>query len=135
MELKEGMYARTKNFGICKLYKNFFEDSIDVGIGIFPEIDGFFIEKDESKYVEKSDILKTSFNLIDLIETGDIIETPKGVFQVYYIANDVIYTYASKVIVCLRQDEHFCFENHIIESITTAEQFDLMKYVVKKNNG
>lgn len=125
MELKEGMYARVNNdFRI-----------IYTGIGKITKIvdDTVYVQMREDMSVSfpKKQIEKASFNLIDLIGAGDIIETPKGVFQVDYIANDVVYTDTSKVIVCLRQDEHLCFENDIIESIVTKEQFNLMKYVVE----
>lgn len=73
MKLKEGMYVRTKNNGICKLYREFHEDSVDVGIGVFPEIDGFFIDKEEINYIEKKEITKASYNIIDLINPQDLL--------------------------------------------------------------
>ena len=86
---------------------------------------------DKGGRVFKSEILKVSDDIIDLIYVGDIIETPKGIFQVGYIENNVIYTDDSKVIACLRKDEHLCFENNTINSIVTKEQFNSVKYEVE----
>lgn len=76
---------------------------------------------------------KASFNIIDLIGFGDIVKTPKGKFEVGYVDNNVIYTLDSKIIACLRTDEHLCFENKIINSIITKEQFNACKYVVERD--
>ena len=85
----------------------------------------------EHNYYDEENIINASDDITDLIYMGDIIETPKGVFQVGYIENNVIYTDDSKVIACLRKDEHLCFENNIIKSIVTKEMFNSVKYEVK----
>ena len=88
MKLEVGDYVRTKNNGVCKLYREFHEDSVDVGICVFHEIDGFFIDKEEINYIEKDDILKSSKNIIDLIELGDLVEI---ITQYYYDSGNKIY--------------------------------------------
>ncbi len=129
MKLEEGMYVRTKNNGICKLYREFHEDSVDVGIGVFPEIDGFFIDKEEINYIEKKDVLKASYNIIDLIEEGDYVNDMK-VTNYYYVCEQKV--------LCLNYAEPYeesenIVSNLCIKSIVTKEQFDSMKYEVDSN--
>ena len=124
MELRKGMYVRTKDGFIDKVtidYKGCC-NSINCNCKHV---------SCEHNYYDEENIIKASDNIIDLIYMGDIIETPKGVFQVGYIENNVIYTDDSKVIACLRKDEHLCFENNIIKSIVTKEQFASVKYEVE----
>ena len=131
MELKVGMYVITddrmkigkiKGFCTCEMCekRGFYEPIIDGDIII--------TDYDKSRGFHG---YKFYDNLIDLIEVGGVIETPKGIFQVGYIENNVIYTDDSKVIACLRKDEHLCFENNTIKSIITKEQFNSVKYEVK----
>ena len=138
MELKEGMYVRTKKGYIAKI----------LGVDYLLDDNGCELNNIEAIYLDEmvdeidkdiyagcvSQIFKecrVSDDSIDLIKSGDVIETPKGIFQVGYIENDIIYTDDSKVIACLRKDEHLCFENTIIKSIVTKEQFESVKYEVK----
>lgn len=126
MELKEGMYVRTnyrKEKVIRKIVK-IVEDSL---------IHDYYLIFDKSTkytyYVEDNDF-RASDDITDLIKSGDVIETPKGIFKVGYIENNVIYTDDSKIIACLRKDEHLCFENTTIKSIVTKENFNSVKYEV-----
>lgn len=125
MKLKVGMYVRTKNNGICKLYREFHEDSVDVGIGVFPEIDGFFIDKEEINYIEKDNILKSNKNIIDLIEVGDyvngykVLEIIKG-FKVL-VDKLELNTYDGNYY--LKQ-----FTNNQIKTILTKEVFKANEY-------
>ena len=57
MELKVGMYVRTKDTGFCKIVKRL-------------ELDGLYTDKGFNII---SNILKSSFNIIDLIEVGDYV--------------------------------------------------------------
>lgn len=131
MELKVGMYIITndrmkigqiKGFCTCEMCekRGFYEPIIngDIIITDYDKSQGFH----GYRFYD---------NPINLIEVGDVIETPKGIFQVGYIENNVIYTDDSKVIACLRKDEHLCFENTIIKSIVTKEQFAFVKYEVE----
>lgn len=126
MELKVGMYVRTKK-GIGRVTEYTKHESW----GYIVKVLGQYSCYTHTSNGELSDVIKASDNIIGLIYIGDIIETPKGVFQVGYIENNVIYTDDSKVIACLRKDEHLCFENNIIKSIVTKEMFDSVKYEVK----
>lgn len=118
MELKEGMYVRTKNNGICKLYREFHEDSVDVGIGVFPEIDGFFIDKEEINYIEKDNILKSNKNIIDLIEVGDYVNGVEVIGKEFDNFN-------KEYLQCGVGDYVICtFEVKDIKTILTKEQYE-----------
>lgn len=141
--LKPNMYVRTKNSGICKLYREFFEDSVNLGIGTLSEIDGFFIDEEEIDYIEKKDVLKASYNIIDLIEEGDyvngykVLEICTGNFEL----NNPLNIKALKL-EFIKEDinpnipffkRYNFITNSEIKSIVTKEQFDSMKYEVDSN--
>ena len=130
MKLEEGMYVRTKNNGICKLYREFHEDSVDVGIGVFPEIDGFFIDKEEINYIEKKDVLKASYNIIDLIEVGDILLIKDFVDEACMIFNDMYYIQNENQLFNIKRDLEKN-KNMKISKILTKEQYESMAYEVK----
>ena len=133
MELKEGMYIRTKLNDFCNMIAIRKIDEIDYDDDNKFWIDDYISDTfgDEQNKLSEEDVDKASDDIIDLIKAGDVIETPKGIFQVGYIENNVIYTDDSKVIACLRKDEHLCFENTTIKSIVTKEQFASVKYEVE----
>ena len=71
----------------------------------------------------KDNIVKSSKDIIDLIEIGDIVET----FDV--LNNDIIYIWSEEMLKALKED----VENGIqIKSIVTKEQFEKMKYNVER---
>ena len=127
MELKVGMYIRSKDKRGSQFIRKIVDLPKDTRYG------SILVDKDihNVEWVSMKNVLNVSDNIIDLIISGDVIETPKGIFQVGYIENNVIYTDDSKVIACLRKDEHLCFENNTIKSIVTKEQFESVKYEVE----
>lgn len=68
--IEVGEFVRTKNGDIYKIEDGteFYEDSVNLGIIIQPEVDGIWVDKKHYYYVEKDKITKHSKNLIDLIE-------------------------------------------------------------------
>ena len=122
MELKEGMYVRYRHLSNTKISKIFRIDESDEDV---------FVALDNDDGTVESFIINATDDITDLIKAGDVIETPKGIFKVGYIENNVIYTDDSKVIACLRNDEHLCFENNTIKSIVTKEMFNSVKYEVE----
>ena len=70
MEIKENEFIRTKTGKIDKVINNNYYMSQ-------------YIEC-EKRIVEKENIVKHSFNIIDLIEVGDIIEINKEKYEVIY---------------------------------------------------
>lgn len=127
MELKKGMYVRTEKGKISKIKWI----TAQKWEGLENTVEASFMLENNESFEYPRDNFKASNYIIDLIEVGDLIETPKGIFQVGYIENNVIYTGNSKVIACLREDEHLCFENTTITSIVTKEQFEIQKYYVE----
>lgn len=83
-----------------------------------------YIEETESsiEYIHRISITKHSFNIIDLIECGDIVET----FDVLH--NEIVYIWNEEMLKALKED----IENGIqIKSIVTHESFNSIKYEVK----
>lgn len=114
MELKEGMYCRTKQFGIQKI--KWFDNEE-------PILENGFTALQSSGY-------KSSYNIIDLIEVGDLVK--------YEISGDI---YISEVQTHPEFEKvklHIEFVDTIINiedlkilSIVTKEQFKQMEYEVK----
>ena len=119
MELKVGMYVRTHN-GIYKIYREFHEESVDVGIGILPEINGFYIDKEEVNYIEKKEITKASYNIIDLIEVGDYVNG----YQVSFKGKDIEPFVQCDYPVQEGTTNHYRFYEQAIYTILTKEQFE-----------
>lgn len=124
MKIDVGMYVRTSDGQIAKNYKEFYEPSVDVGIGIMEEVNGIWVDNKCINYIDKKYIVKASYNIIDLIEVGD------------YVNNDiVIVTYEKDEFsdgvlahVVTRTGKHI-FEDDI-KSIVTREQMKSMSYEV-----
>ena len=68
-EIKVGDFVRTKDGQIYKIEDGaeFYEDSVDVGLGIIPEVEGIWVDKKHFTYVDKRDIVKHSPNLIKIL--------------------------------------------------------------------
>lgn len=113
--MKVGDYVRTKDGWIYKIEdgEEFYEDSVDVGIGIIPDVDGIWVDKEHFSYVDKREIIKSSPNIIDLIEVGDYVNGK----EVINCKEKWIQLYDKRTI---NDDE--------IKSIVTKEQFESMKY-------
>lgn len=147
MELKEGMYVRTKKDGIGKITKieEFipFDDHIylDSGKG-----DITFQNKNIVCKVNcRGNIVKASYNIIDLIEVGDYVNgLPASIISgTRYDKNDLRVWLA----VATKYKEEYgvensdgdyehqtlyrCIKPENIKSIVTKEQFEQMKYEVK----
>ncbi len=75
-EIEVNEYARTKEGFIYKIEngEEFYEDSVDVGMGIIPDVDGIWIDRECLDYIDKRDIVKHSKQLIDLIENKDVLK-------------------------------------------------------------
>lgn len=73
--IEVGEYVRTKEGFIYRIEngEEFYADSVDLGIGILPDVDGIWIDREYSDYIDKRDIFKHSKQLIDLIEVGDFV--------------------------------------------------------------
>lgn len=112
MELKAGMYVRTKDGFIDKIIIDYY------GYCNSPYCDCKHISCEHNYYDEK-EIIKASHSLIDLIEAGDYVNGERVQYKTYseQLISDGEYDILKKY-----QD---------IKTIVTKEQFESMKYEVK----
>ncbi len=117
-ELKENMYVRTKDGIIAKI------DYIDNNT-IFFDKDLYRTHGDSIDFLEKDNlerIAKASYNIIDILETGDYVNGEK----IDYIS----VSKNGKKRLLIRDNIYF-FDKYIsINSIITKEQFEQMAYKV-----
>lgn len=138
MEIKEGMYVRTKCNDFCNMV------AIRKIIEIDEEDDKFWIDDyivdtygDEQNKLCEEDIDKASDNIIDLIEENDLLEIRYLIKSNEYQKEllQVIKNYAGKLYVNAFPKKIFIedFDRYCVEilSILTKEQFESMKYIVE----
>lgn len=133
MELKEGMYVRTNDGFIDKVIIDY------KGCCNNPNCNCKHVSC-EKNYYDEEKIIKTSYNLIDLIEEGDyvngykVLEICTGNFEL----NNPLNVKALKL-EFIKEDinpnipffkRYNFITNSEIKSIITKEQFDSMKYVL-----
>lgn len=129
-KIEIGEYVRTKDGIIYKIEngEEFYEDSVDVGIGIIPDVDGIWIDRECLDYIDKKDIVKHSKQLIDLIGCGDIVNRHLVIDKyedVDEYGNDfwcLIIEDVSLLNKTIREED--------IQTILTKEQFDVNCYKV-----
>ena len=112
MKLEVGMYVRTKGGFINKI------------ISFKSTITNDYVELEDEYYANKKDILKASYNIIDLIEVGDYVNGFKigSLFKNSVATTDDAFKPLEQI---------FFYENDI-KSIVTKEQFESMSYKVSK---
>ena len=114
MKLEEGMYVRTYEGIITKI----------ISLSIGEEEECCFIELSKRRTgIKEHNITKASYNIIDLIEIGDIITTNNlcGEVTKIDIENNEIWIACCDYETCRSED---------IKSIVTKEQFETMQYKV-----
>ena len=126
-DIKVGDYVRTKNGNIRKIIEitnKEYDDEPDylVDKGMID-----IVKKEETTYIEnwlfKEQIIKSSSNIIDLIEVGDYVNGEEVNFA------DVIETWGN---------EKYCWtetgsiSSRSIYSIVTKEQFEAMEYRIER---
>lgn len=121
MELNVGDYVRTENGLITKI-KMFYEQKWEEPKLIYAR----FLCEDYEIYKYPRQV-KSSPNIIDLIEVGDYVN---GVLieEIFERTADklFIHTFDTEIMLCLT--------NKNIKSIVTKDQFEAMKYVVGDTN-
>ena len=119
--LKIGEYTRINGkIGKVKdivLNGNNYEDS-----GIYLENEKFILGKEE---IYK---LKSSYNIIDLIEAGDYVNGDKVIrIETSIYPEDK----NAKIIVCCGDDDYYSYYNEDIKTILTKEQYENNCYKVE----
>ena len=113
MKINVGDYVRDKNGIVGKVYDITNEPSVDIGIGIMPEVNAVWIDKDKIKYLNKEDITKHSKDIVKLLEKGDIL--------VDYNDNLYLVDYIDKTLV-----------DYQIKKVLTHEQIKSNAYILEK---
>lgn len=120
MELKEGMYVRT-NTAIHKIFKidenktvwKYKCDKKDTG-----EWDGSY----EYILIKKEQVLKASFDIIDLLQPGDYVNG-KEVLDINIIHKELHINTENDILCIIKERD--------IKSIVTKERFKSMEYEVE----
>lgn len=127
MEIKVGDYVRTKNYGICKIIDIYNEDKIELD-----KINAFGI-KGVCYSIEN--IIKSSPNIIDLIEVGDYVNEYRVMsfednYEYYNDEIDDMEDIEGICIVLGNEEGMFRIPPQDIKSIVTKEQFSSMEYKI-----
>ena len=122
MELKVGMYVRTNLGNIGKIVKEYTHQNYIVS---YPEPQEWVLDTgyvlNEALMYNNEDIIKASYNIIDLIAVGDYVNGGK---VIDIVGNDVFVSnfYEEQCIEYIRSKD--------IKSIVTSQQFESMSYKV-----
>jgi hypothetical protein len=129
--MKVGDYVRTKNGLIFKIIGGNVDDwDFDISFGMLETFEENWLElyrdNDNGSFFNNKNIVKSSPNIIDLIEVGDYVNG----YRVVSVYNYGIYI----EIPFIDQESIGCNEDLIrieeIKSIVTKEQFESMEYKV-----
>ncbi len=130
IEIEE--YVRTKEGFIYRIEdgEEFFEDSVDVGIGIIPDVEGKWVDKEHLNYIDKRDIKEYSKNLIDLIENKDILKVKTdGEILFLGVDENTLDIKYKEIIEDIKNGDYQLLE------ILTHEQFEQNSYKVGGQDG
>ena len=122
MELNVGMYIRTKDKNNNQFIRKIIDMPKDTRCG------SIVVDKDIHyvKWVSMKNILKASYNIIDLIKPKDIILGKDGkLYQCWKIYKDYVFTYSKN-----SQGQTITLVDYQIDKILTKEQFENMSYKV-----
>ena len=126
MELKEGMYIRTKLNDFCNMVAIRKIDEIDYEDDYNKFwIDDYIIDTfgDEQNKLSEEDVDKASFDITDLIEIGDYVNG-NPVCAITRKDNGTTWVYTDS-------NYKYGYLKEEIKSIVTKEQFDSVKYEVE----
>ena len=126
MEIKKGMYIRTKMGEIVEVTNILYDTTYNSGGRVITDKEiqyCIFIDILDNGYVKKA-----SHNIIDLIEIGDLVNGE-------YIIDTVFEKYDSLHYVWAYYNSDYryeCFSEEDIETIITHEQLRSIEYKIKK---
>ena len=120
LELKENMYVRTKD-GYISQYKYY--DTTNAYMGKI-----LCIPLNNGTFANIEDIIKVSFDIVDLIKAKDIILGTDGkLYQCWKVYKDYVFTYSKN-----KQGQTITLVDYQIDKVLTKEQFEQMSYKVKE---
>lgn len=127
VELKVGMYIRTKDKNGIQYIRKIVDLPKDTRYG------SIIVDKyiHNVKWVSKKNVLKVSYEKMDLIKPGDYVNGKKVVFideygRIALDENDI------KTRDVEGRYEFLTIKKEDIKSIVTKEQFESMKYIVEE---
>lgn len=128
-EIQVGEYVRTKDGQIYKIEDGteFYEDSVNVGLGIIPDVDGIWVDKEHFTYVDKREIVKHSPNLKDIIQKDDFVNK----CRVYEVEEKGITVYQT---VENSATDYNWISFDEIEEIVTKEMMESISYKVERKD-
>ena len=120
MKLEVGQFVRLKSGYICKIINinEFREPNMKYGVEANYLKDVMFIGDD--------DVVKASYNIIDLIKVGDYVNG----YKVVDIIHNNRKLEPSTMVYCEYGNSHVGFYNEDIKSVITKEQMEQMVYKV-----
>ena len=124
MKLEEGMYVRTEKGEISKIKWI----TVQRWEGLDNTIEASFMLENKENIEYPRDNFKASHNLIDLIEVGDYVNGE----LVTFISSNPKKNQNGKPRIILNNSYSLFNKYEEINSIVTKEQFESMKYEVKK---
>ena len=125
--MKVGEYARTKNCNMPSLIGKIIKEEYMIPCNAEHKYIYLIDTKNNNVWFEEDNILKSSTNIMDLIEVGDFITYKKGnmyidiPYRVYGTYNEILEETE------LRIDDEYLKDIEIL-SIVTHEQFERMQY-------
>lgn len=134
-EIKVEDWVRTKDGQIYKIEDGteFYEDIVNVGVGIIPDVDGIWVDKEHFTYVDKRDIVKHSSNLIDLIQEDDFVNGDRVVAVDYTEDENGNYI---DVLGIMEIDDDYAYPIELrvinIREVVTKEMMESISYKVNK---
>ena len=135
MKLEVGQFVRTNN-GIAKIIDRILEpDHYYFKMWV---TDKFLEINDDTEYISEVDVLKASYNIIDLIEVGDYLNGFKvskieryDTNTIIKIGNSTFNVLEGEKIYTPSYDNNNGYEKiEKLKSIVTKEQFEQMAYKV-----
>lgn len=125
MEVREGMYIRTKDKNGIQYIRKVVELPKDTRYG------SIIVDKyiHNVKWVSKKNVLKASYEKMYLLKPGDYVNG----YEVVEVVKD-FKVIVDKLELHTNDGNYYLksFTNHQIKSIVTKEQFESMKYIVEK---
>lgn len=136
MKLEVGMYVRTKRKGIVKI-----DEIIDNGVITYEDDLGREWEEETGRKViryigkdgwnsglDEKEILKASYNIIDILEIGDIlVDDTNRKLEILLIDNELMVRNAGLI---YDNNYYIPIKSIAIKSVITHEQFEQMAYKV-----
>ena len=118
MKLEVGMYVRYEYENVIYIGKiNFISETMGFEEKLMFSVDNCIEE------IYKENIIKASFNIIDLIEVGDYVNGSK-VISIKTDENNIKWIYTNN-------ENAYGYKNDEIRNIVTREQFEQMSYRLK----